>query len=135
MVVVEKRGAGPMLAQAMVKLRVGTEIVHTAGEGAGPVDALDSALRKALVTHYPELAEVRLTDYKVRILDPQAATRARTRVLIEAARGDERWHTIGVSQNIIEASGQALADSLELHLLRTQATAPPPAKVAREVPA
>jgi 2-isopropylmalate synthase len=118
-VVAEKRGAAPMLAEATVKVRVGGETVHTAAEGTGPVHALDCALRKALTPHYPELAEVRLADYKVRILDPQAATGARTRVLIEAARGDERWSTIGVSQNIIEASGQALADSLELPLLRS----------------
>ena len=117
-VVAQKRGGGPMLAEATVKLRVGGETVHTAAEGTGPVHALDCALRKALIPHYPELAEVRLADYKVRILDPEAATGARTRVLIEAARGDERWSTIGVSQNIIEASGQALADSLELPLLR-----------------
>jgi 2-isopropylmalate synthase len=124
-VVAAKRGDGPMLAEAMVKLRVGEETIHTAGEGIGPVDALDCALRKALVTHYPVLAEVRLTDYKVRILDPHAATGARTRVLIQAARGDERWSTIGVSGNIIEASGQALADSLELPLLRAGLTGIP----------
>jgi 2-isopropylmalate synthase len=82
------------------------------------VHALDRALRKALLPHYPALADVRLADYKVRILDPQAATGARTRVLIEAARGEERWSTLGVSKNIIEASGQALADSLELPLAR-----------------
>ena len=130
-VVAQKRGGGPMLAEATVKLRVGGETVHTAAEGTGPVHALDCALRKALIPHYPELAEVRLADYKVRILDPQAATGARTRVLIEAARGDERWSTIGVSQNIIEASGQALADSLELPLLRAAvALAPPEARIA-----
>jgi 2-isopropylmalate synthase len=113
-----KRDGKPMQAEATVKLRVGGETVHTAAEGTGPVHALDRALRKALVPHYPVLADVRLADYKVRILDPEAATRARTRVLIEAAHGEERWSTIGVSENIIEASGQALADSLELKLLR-----------------
>jgi 2-isopropylmalate synthase len=120
-VVAQKRNGGPMLAEATVKLRVGGETVHTAAEGTGPVHALDCAFRKALLPHYPGLADVRLADYKVRILDPQAATGARTRVLIEAARGNERWSTIGVSQNIIEASGQALADSLELPLLRAAA--------------
>ena len=134
-VVAEKRGGGPMLAEATVKLRVRGEIAHTAAEGTGPVHALDCALRKALVPHYPELAEVRLADYKVRILDPQAATGAQTRVLIEAAREGERWSTIGVSRNIIEASGQALADSLELFLLRAEpadSCLPQPSQVAYE---
>jgi 2-isopropylmalate synthase len=120
-----RRDGKPMHAEATVKLRVGGETVHTAAEGTGPVHALDRALRKALVPHYPSLADVRLADYKVRILDPEAATGARTRVLIEAAQGEERWSTIGVSENIIEASGQALADSLELKLLReAKGTAP-----------
>jgi 2-isopropylmalate synthase len=120
-VVAQRRRGEAMIAEATVKLRVGSETVHTAAEGDGPVHALDRALRKALLPHYPALAEVRLADYKVRILDPQAATGARTRVLIEAARGEERWSTLGVSKNIIEASGQALADSLELPLLRAAA--------------
>jgi len=117
-VVAQRRRGEAMIAEATVKLRVGPETVHTAAEGDGPVHALDRALRKALLPHYPALADVRLADYKVRILDPQAATGAKTRVLIEAARGEERWSTLGVSKNIIEASGQALADSLELPLLR-----------------
>jgi 2-isopropylmalate synthase len=130
-----KRDGRPMQAEATVKLRVGGETMHTAAEGTGPVHALDRALRKALVPHFPQLAEVRLADYKVRILDPEAATGARTRVLIEAAHGEERWSTIGVSENIIEASGQALADSLELKLLRdgaslsASASTPPPAEM------
>ncbi len=122
-VVAQRRRGEAMTAEATVKLRVGTETVHTAAEGDGPVHALDRALRKALLPHYPALADVRLADYKVRILDPQAATGARTRVLIEAARGEERWSTLGVSKNIIEASGQALADSLELPLLRSAVAA------------
>jgi len=121
-VVAQRRRGEAMIAEATVKLRVGSETVHTAAEGDGPVHALDRALRKALLPHYPALADVRLADYKVRILDPQAATGARTRVLIEAARGEERWSTLGVSKNIIEASGQALADSLELPLLRAAAS-------------
>jgi 2-isopropylmalate synthase len=95
------------------------------------VHALDRALRKALVPTYPALADIVLTDYKVRILDPESHTDAKTRVLIEAALGEERWSTIGVSQNIIEASWQALADSFELHLLRTrQASSEPKAMKA-----
>jgi 2-isopropylmalate synthase len=126
-VTASRRDGGPMSSEATVKLRVCGETVHTAAEGTGPVHALDRALRKALLPHYPGLAEVRLADYKVRILDPEAATAARTRVLIEAAQGEERWSTIGVSENIIEASGQALADSLELKLLRDGVAAAPSA--------
>ncbi len=118
MVVVEQRNGQPMLAEATVKLRVNGEIMHTAAEGNGPVNALDKAMRKALIPHYPQLADVHLADYKVRIIDEQSATAATTRVLIEAARGEERWSTVGCSTNIIEASWQALVDSLELPLLR-----------------
>jgi 2-isopropylmalate synthase len=125
MVVIEQRRDVPVLAEATVKLRVYDEIVHTVAEGIGPVDALDKALRKALVPIYPQLAEVQLADYKVRILDEQSATAAITRVLIEAARGDQRWSTIGCSANIIEASWQALVDSFELPLLRERAELTP----------
>jgi 2-isopropylmalate synthase len=120
MVVVEQRHDRPMLAEATVKLRVDGQIMHTAAEGNGPVNALDKAMRKALLPFYPELADVHLADYKVRILNEQAATEAVTRVLIEAARGDERWSTVGCSANIIEASLQALVDSFELPLVRTE---------------
>lgn len=120
MVVVEQRSGKPMLSEAMVKLRVNGELMHTAAEGNGPVNALDQAMRKALVPHYPQLSNVHLADYKVRIVDEQSATGAMTRVLIEAACGDERWSTVGCSANIIEASWQALVDSLELPLLREQ---------------
>ena len=94
--------------------------VHTVAEGAGPVHALDQAFHKALDPHYPLLREVKLSDYKVRILDPEAATGAKTRVLIESSCHGERWSTIGVSPNIIEASCRALADALELPLVRSQ---------------
>jgi 2-isopropylmalate synthase len=117
-VIVEKRGGNDMMSQATVKLRVGGEVMHTAAEGDGPVNALDQAIRKALLPHYPELAEVHLVDYKVRIVDEHLGTAAKPRVLIESARGDERWSTVGCSENIIEASWQALWDSLELPLLR-----------------
>jgi 2-isopropylmalate synthase len=115
-----RRGHGEMFSEATVKLKVGEKAVHEVAEGDGPVHALDRALRKALEPSYPGLRDVRLADYKVRILDPESATGAKTRVLIEAAREEERWSTIGVSQNIIEASYEALADSLELHLLRAR---------------
>ncbi|MBA3944744.1 MAG: citramalate synthase [Herpetosiphonaceae bacterium] len=120
MVVVEQRDGRPMLSEATVKLRVNGEVVHTAAEGNGPVNALDRAMRKALLPAFPQLASVHLVDYKVRILDEQAATEATTRVLLEAAQGDVRWSTIGCATNIIEASWQALVDSLELPLLRAQ---------------
>jgi 2-isopropylmalate synthase len=122
-VIVEARGSNPVQSQAIVKLRVGGETMHTAAEGDGPVNALDQAIRKALVPHYPELAEVTLVDYKVRIVDEHLGTAAKPRVLIESARGEERWSTVGCSENIIEASWQALWDSLELPLLRRAAGA------------
>ena len=117
-VLIEKRSGDSVLAEATVKLQVGDTIMHTAADGEGPVNALDRAIRKALVPHYPELADVRLVDYKVRIVDEHLGTSAKTRVLIESARGEERWSTVGCSENIIEASWQALWDSLELPLWR-----------------
>ncbi|HVZ74289.1 MAG TPA: citramalate synthase [Polyangia bacterium] len=122
-VISEQRRGNSMFAEATVKVRVGDEILHTVAEGTGPVHALDGAFHKALNAAFPLLAEVHLADYKVRILDPEAATGAKTRVLIEAARGEERWSTIGVSPNIIEASAAALADALELPLARARAAA------------
>lgn len=118
MVVVSDRGG--MTSEAVVKLKMNGEIVKTAAEGGGPVHALDQALRKALLPAYPHLSGVHLADYKVRILDPDQATDATTRVVIEAACGEDRWSTVGCSQNIIEASCQALMDALELFLLREQ---------------
>ena len=120
LVVIEQRGGQPMLAEATVKLRVAGTVIHTAAEGHGPVNALDQAMRKALLPAYPELADVHLVDYKVRILDEQSATAATTRVLIEATDGEQRWSTVGCAVNIIEASWQALLDSFELPLLRRQ---------------
>ncbi len=121
-VIVEKRGGDGIRAQATVKLRVGDEVVHTAAEGDGPVNALDRAVRKALLPHYPALAGVHLVDYKVRIVDQHLGTAARPRVIVESARGAERWSTVGCSENIIEASWLALCDSLELALLRAPPT-------------
>lgn len=110
-------------AEATIKLTLpdGTQM-HTASEGDGPVDALDKALKKALIDNYPELEKLHLEDYKVRILDSHAATGARTRVLVESSDGDESWYTVGVSENIIEASYQALTDSIEYLLQKTRAT-------------
>lgn len=117
-VIVEKRGENGVASQAIVKLKVNGEVMHTAGEGFGPVNAMDGAIRKALLPHYPELADVHLVDYKVRIVDEHLGTAARPRVMIETACGEQRWTTVGCSENIIEASWQALWDSLELPLAR-----------------
>ena len=118
LVLVEKRVGKEILAEATVKVRVGDEVMHTAAEGNGPVHALDRAIRKALLPFYPGLERVRLTDYKVRILNEGAGTEATVRVLILASDGAHSWATVGSSPNIIEASWQALADSLEYPLVR-----------------
>lgn len=108
------------ICEATVKVRVGAESAHTVAEGDGPVNALDGAMRAALVRFYPELRQARLTDYKVRIIDSTSGTAAKTRVLIESSDGAREWGTVGVSHNIIEASLQALVDSLEYALLMAQ---------------
>ncbi len=116
MVLVEDRnGRGPV-TEATVKLRVGDQILHTAAEGNGPVNALDVALRKALLPVFPKLADFRLDDYKVRILDSKSATAAKTRVMIDTQNGHHRWTTVGADTNIIIASWRALADSIEYGL-------------------
>jgi len=105
--------------EATVKIHIDGERIIATGEGNGPVNALDAAFRQAIAGRFPKLDRVRLTDYKVRILDSAAATGAVTRVLIDASDGDDRWTTIGVSENIIEASWQALADSMVYALLKS----------------
>jgi 2-isopropylmalate synthase len=112
-VLVEQREGRELLAEATVKVEVEGEVLHTAAEGNGPVNALDAALRKALGAFYPELDPVHLVDYKVRILDGQAATAARTRVVIDSSDGERDWSTMGSDTNIIAASAKALVDSLE----------------------
>jgi 2-isopropylmalate synthase len=106
------------VCEATVKVRVGEQRAHTVADGDGPVNALDAALRAALVGFYPDLKKVRLTDYKVRILDSTTGTAATTRVLIQSSDGTSEWGTIGVDENIIEASLRALVDSLECALAR-----------------
>ena len=117
-VIIEKRKGGKMTSEATIKLKVGKETEHTASLGDGPVNALDSALRKALRKFYPSLSEMRLTDYKVRVLDEKAGTAAKVRVLIQSQDKTDSWWTIGVSENIIDASWQALVDSVEYKLLK-----------------
>jgi len=107
-----------MLAEAMIKVKIGNDIIHTAAEGNGPVNALDQALRKALVQFYPKVAAVQLIDYKVRILEESTGTSSQVRVLIESGDGIKEWRTVGSSTNIIEASWLALVDSLEYSLLK-----------------
>ena len=112
-VLVEQRSGRELLAECTVKVEVAGEVLHTAAEGNGPVNALDGALRKALGAFYPVLDGVHLVDYKVRILDGATATAAKTRVMIDSQDGSRTWSTMGSDTNIIAASAQALADSLE----------------------
>ncbi len=115
----EKQKADQMPhTEATIKLEVGGEIEHTAAEGVGPVNALDKALRKALERFYPTLKEVELRDFKVRVLAGLQGTSAKVRVLVESGDGTDRWGTVGVSDNVIEASWQALVDSLEYKLYK-----------------
>ena len=102
----------------MLKVKVDNEAMHTATNGNGPVNALDFALRKALLNFYPELKAVRLADYKVRVVDQGVGTEAVVRVLIESTDGQDTWSTVGSSENVIEASWRALSDSLEWWLAR-----------------
>lgn len=115
-VIVEDRIGRGQLSEAMVKLNVDGDIYHTAAEGNGPVNALDSALRKALVPRFPALRDIQLVDYKVRILDSENATGAMTRVLIDSYNGKARWSTVGAGTDIIRASWLALVDSVEYGL-------------------
>jgi 2-isopropylmalate synthase len=115
-VIVEDRLRRGQLSEAMVKLDIDGDIVHTAAEGNGPVNALDLALRKALIPKYPVLHDIQLVDYKVRILDGENATGAMTRVLIDSYNGTKRWGTVGAATDIIRASWLALVDSVEYGL-------------------
>ncbi|RIK44364.1 MAG: citramalate synthase [Chloroflexi bacterium] len=114
---VEHRARRGLFSEATVKVKVGDRIFHEVSEGNGPVNAMDLALRKAILQFYPRLARVSLIDYKVRILDSQSATGATVRVLIDSTDGERTWSTVGASTNIIEASWIALADSVEYFLL------------------
>jgi 2-isopropylmalate synthase len=109
---------GALICEATVKVQVDGEIAHTAAGGGGPVHALDSALRAALAGFYPQVKKIFLTDYKVRILDSATGTAAKTRVLIQSSDGKDEWGTVGVNDNIIEASLQALAESMEYRLMK-----------------
>lgn len=113
----EKTTDLPVVSEAFVKIKVGGENLYTAAEGNGPVNALDNALRKALLTYFPQLKEMHLSDYKVRVIDEQEQTAAKVRVLIESKNYTDTWSTVGVSSNVIEASWEALVDSMRYALL------------------
>jgi 2-isopropylmalate synthase len=115
-VIMSQRRSEEASSEAAIKIGVRNEVVHTAAEGNGPVSALDAALRKALAAAYPEVAGIRLEDYKVRILDGTTGTASTVRVLIESSFGEERWTTVGASPNVVEASWIALADGIEYGL-------------------
>jgi len=117
-VVIEKIQDKKITSEAVIKLKVNGIREHTAAEGDGPINALDNALRKALKDFYPTLSKMHLSDFKVRVLDEKAGTAARVRVLIQSQDGHDTWNTIGVHENIIEASWQALVDSIEYKLLK-----------------
>ena len=118
-VYVESNEQGVLVTVATVKLCIGDDIRHEVAEGDGPVAALDAALRKALLPVYPSLSEMRLVDYKVRVINSEAATDAAVRVVIESEdRNGNNWGTIGVNENVIEASWLALVESIEYNLNR-----------------
>ena len=117
------RDGGNPVTEATVKLRIGDAVEHTVSEGDGPVNALDGALRKALAPHFPRLAEMQLVDYKVRVINARAGTAARVRVVIESQDHDAVWGTVGVSENVIEASWLALVDAFD-HKLAKDARRP-----------
>src|SRR5579884_957645 len=117
---VEAGADGQPITEATVKVRVHDELEHTVSEGDGPVNALDAALRKALQKHYPNLAEMQLVDYKVRVVNARAGTAARVRVVIESCDADDVWGTVGVSENVIEASWLALVDAAEYKLFKDE---------------
>ncbi|HEY1405673.1 MAG TPA: citramalate synthase, partial [Spirochaetota bacterium] len=118
----KKEGDDSTMCEASIKVEVNGQTEHTAANGNGPVGALDAALRKALEVFYPEIREVQLTDYKVRVLDEKAGTGAPVRVLMSQKRRDEDWGTVGVSENIIEASWQAMVDGIEYMLFKKGST-------------
>jgi 2-isopropylmalate synthase len=117
---IEASAKGGLRTEATVKLRVAGQTMHTVSEGDGPVNALDGAVRKALLPFYPRLAEIHLADYKVRVVNARAETAARVRVVIEWRDGDEVWGTVGVSENVVEASWLALADAVEYKLCKDE---------------
>ena len=118
--IMEKSEGQEITAEAMIKLTIGDQTFHTAADGDGPVDALDNSIRKALTEVYPEISSMHLSDYKVRVLDGNKGTSAKVRVLIDSVDDARQWSTVGVSENIIEASYQAIVDSINYMLMKKQ---------------
>ncbi|MBI2821742.1 MAG: citramalate synthase, partial [Acidobacteria bacterium] len=115
-VLVDKNRKGRLRSQASIKVKVGDKIKHVIAEGNGPVNALNRALKKSLVPFFPSIEKIHLDDYKVRVIDTHRGTAAKVRVLIESTDGVNRWNTIGVSENVLEASWQALVDGIRFYL-------------------
>jgi 2-isopropylmalate synthase len=130
---VDNKAGGEVTAEAVVKVRIGRDTRFEAAEGHGPVDALDAALRKALNGRFPALNKLHLVDYKVRVINSEAATAAGVRVVIESQDEDDVWGTVGVSENIIEASWTALVESYEykLHKDEERNGCPAPSEAAK----
>ncbi len=116
-IILEKNESNEITSEAMIKVTVGDKTYHTVAEGDGPVNALDNSLRKALNEEFPEIREMHLSDYKVRVLNGHEGTSAKVRVLIESSDETSKWSTVGVSENIIEASWQAIVDSINYMLM------------------
>ena len=131
-ILMEKSAERAITSEATVKITINQDTVHTAADGNGPVNALDNAMRKALERYYPCISRMSLTDYKVRVLDENGATAAKVRVLIESACDGEKWSTVGVSTNVIEASWEALADSIRYLLWKEGCVEPEQVAVVEE---
>ncbi|MFH1878645.1 MAG: citramalate synthase [Candidatus Omnitrophota bacterium] len=119
-VIIEKRGKGPIISEATVRMRIGDEVRHTVSLGDGPVHAMDQAFRKSLSEFFPEINDMHLLDFRVRVLDERSGTAAKVRVLIQSRDKNDSWWTVGVSENIIEASWLALRDSFEYKFIKDQ---------------
>lgn len=125
-VIVEKNTTGETRSEATIRINVNGRIEHSAAEGSGPVHALDHALRKALIKFYPNIADIQLQDYKVRVLNGKEGTNSGVRVLIDSGMDTQSWGTVGVSKNIIEASWQSLSDSINYYLMHNAPSKPEP---------
>ena len=117
-ILIEKDKSGALRSEAIIRVNVGDKMEHTAAEGNGPINALDNALRKALIKFYPEINDIKLSDYKVRVLNAKDATGSKVRVLIDSKANGYSYGTVGVSENIIEASWQALTESILYYLMK-----------------
>ncbi len=131
-IIVEKREDGETTSEATVKVHVGGDRFIETAEGNGPVNALDKALRMAIERRFPEVHDIRLVNYKVRILDEDKGTAANTRVLIDSSDGRDSWGSVGVNVNVVEASWQALVDSITYGLLRAAGPGPVPEAESEE---